>query len=230
MYAPDVLVGVDLREGGAKLVGRFVPLRDEVASEAASSSSAADSADEDEEDDGDTTIGGIGLGLGIRDPLNHGPYTRTYTQEDQEEEEILVFDGEIRSELLVIRNAGARTVEDVWLVLPADGSVWVGEEKSRSSDSQSVSGSGSGEDEEDSDEDEEEDGEDEDEDEEEVHETLQPPQPHHLSGVSLKPGETHSVPVIMRHSGDGASSISVLVVFREVSPSSFTLGVCWNSD
>lgn len=226
MYAPDVLVGVDVREGGAKLVGWFVP--EEVASDVASSS-AADSEDEDEdedeEDDGDTTIGGIGLGLGIRDPLtrNRSSYTRTYThtQEDhQEEEEILVFDGEIRSEILVIRNAGARSVEDVWLVLPVDGSVWVGEEKHASSDGQSSSGSGSEEDDEESDEEDEE-----DEEEEEAHETLQPPRPHHLSGISLKPGETHSVPVIMRHSGDGASSISVLVVFREVSSSFFTFAL-----
>jgi hypothetical protein len=56
------------------------------------------------------------------------------TAEDKHQEEISVLDGEIRKETLVIKNVGDRKVEDIWLVLPVDGSVWVGGEDAESPD------------------------------------------------------------------------------------------------
>lgn len=50
-----------------------------------------------------------------------------------------------------------------------------------------------------------------------VRETLELPAPHHLDGITLKAGESTSVQVTMRHMGEGPGTVSVLVVFREVS-------------
>ena len=47
--------------------------------------------------------------------------------EDKHQEEISVLDGEIRKETLTIRNVGDRMVEDIWLVPPDEGSIWIGE-------------------------------------------------------------------------------------------------------
>lgn len=56
------------------------------------------------------------------------------TGEEKHQEEISVVDGEIRKEALIIKNVGDRKVEDIWLVLPPDGSVWIGEEDAESPD------------------------------------------------------------------------------------------------
>ena len=157
MYAPDVLVQVDVQEGGARVQCRFI------------------------------------LPFEMHDDSG----------EDKHQEEISVLDGEIRRETLVIKNVGDRNVEDMWLVLPADGSVWIGEEDDENPDGAApfarvklepdspwfISG---------------------------MLQTLEAPKPHQLAGSSLQPGETLDVPVIMRHTGDGATTVNVILVFREV--------------
>ena len=92
MHAADVLVQMDVQEGGARVQCRLiVPF-------------------EMHDDSG----------------------------EDKHQEEISVLDGEICRETLVIKNVGDRNVEDIWLVLPADGSVWIGEEDNENPDGASI--------------------------------------------------------------------------------------------
>ncbi|KAF8308866.1 hypothetical protein DL93DRAFT_2170750 [Clavulina sp. PMI_390] len=114
-------------------------------------------------------------------------------EDREEQEEISVFDGEVRKERLVIRNAGVRAVRDAWLILPRDGNIFVPSPAKESASAESpVKAS-----------------------------TLDAPEPYHLSldvagtGVGLAPGESTSVDVVMRHSGDGAASVDILIVFRE---------------
>jgi hypothetical protein len=45
---------------------------------------------------------------------------------------------------------------------------------------------------------------------------LEAPKPIRLAGASLVPGAILEVPVIMRYTGDGATTVNVFVVFREV--------------
>ena len=59
-----------------------------------------------------------------------------------------------------------------------------------------------------------------------MRQTLEAPKPHRLAG-SLEAGAALDVPVIMRHTGDGATTINVLVVFREVK-FSFMAVVVWS--
>lgn len=73
VYAPDILLGTDVRESGVRLRAEFT-------------SSNEESTD------------------GIVTP---------------------VFDGELRRDKLSVTNYGSRSISDIWLILPSDGSVWI---------------------------------------------------------------------------------------------------------
>lgn len=144
MYGADVLTSVDVREGGARLGLHFraatstpasvpqpptpptppsVDASEDSRSEDNDSDSGSDSGSGTEE--GDLTIGGprsaatSALKSFLARSQSHP------TQYNEDDEEIEVYEGEIRSEVLVVRNIGDRSVKDVWLVLPSDGSVWI---------------------------------------------------------------------------------------------------------
>lgn len=164
VYAPDVLVQIDVREAGARLASRFIAPFEMTD-------------DDDDEDDTKTMRSGI-VGNSGTNQTNFEAY----------QEEISVFDGEIRAETLVVKNIGIRAVSDAWLILPTDGSVWIGSDDEEDAENSN----------------------------EVLHQSMKAPSPHHLSNLTLQPGETIDVPVVMRHTGEGASTISVLVVFRDV--------------
>jgi hypothetical protein len=88
IYDSDVLIQIDVQEGGAQLQSRLI-----------------------------------------------APFEfHDGTGEDKHQEEISVFDGEIRKETLIVKNVADRKVENIWLVLPVDGNVWIGNEDLETAD------------------------------------------------------------------------------------------------
>ncbi|KAF8324689.1 ER-golgi trafficking TRAPP I complex 85 kDa subunit-domain-containing protein [Cantharellus anzutake] len=102
------------------------------------------------------------------------------------EDETTFYCGEIRNEYFEVENTGKLTVNDIWVVLPWDGSIRIKDDGDLEH-LEKIAGPN----------------------------TLAPPQPYRLSSGPLTPGASIKLPIQVYFGTPGAITNSILVVYRE---------------